>query len=189
MLHNSDYKFHKLSSLKSDNCDISQRTIQNSNYATYMLENYKPQCPMNSAMELATSQPCVNFTGSKQVGIGGCNIDDNSKLHLTNLSRERSKLNLNQRLFATVPYVGKGPHNPVLESRVQQGEFSNNRKSLGSTTELSHIKYRNTPMIDTLKNTISNPANLVEDVASKGWIRGGIPSREFSKDNNENYRK
>ena len=184
MLYKSDYTFNKLSSLKNDNCDISQRTIQNNHFANYMLENYKPECPMTSAMDMATSQPCVNFTGSKQVGIGGCNIDTNSQLHLTELSRNRCKLNLHQRLFATVPYVGKGPHNPVLESQVQQGELANNRKSLGSTTELSHINYRNTPMIASLQNTITNPSNLVEDAASEGWIRGGIPTRELVKETN-----
>lgn len=182
-LYKEDYTFNNLSSLKNDNCDISQRNIQNNHFSNYLLENYKPACPMRSAIDVAISQPCVNFTGSKQVGIGGCNIDDNSKLHLTELSRNRCKLNLHQRLFATVPFVGKGPHNPVLESQVQQGELSNNRKSLGSTTELSHINYRNTPMIDTLKNTINNPANLIEDVASSGWMRGGIPTRELVKEN------
>ena len=36
-----------------------------------------------------------------------------------------------------------------------------------------------------LKNTISNPANLVEGVADKNWIRGGLPSRELSKEGNK----
>ena len=37
-------------------------------------------------------------------------------------------------------------------------------------------------MIPTLKSTINNPANLVEGVAEKGWIRGGVPSRELARD-------
>ena len=27
-----------------------------------------------------------------------------------------------------------------------------------------------------------NPANCVEGVASEGWIRGGVPSRELTRD-------
>jgi len=42
--------------------------------------------------------------------------------------------------------------------------------------------YRNTPMIPSLKATVQNPANLVEGVAADGWIRGGLPSRELTRD-------
>ena len=37
-------------------------------------------------------------------------------------------------------------------------------------------------MIPTLQATIQNPANLVEGVAAEGWIRGGLPSRELTRD-------
>ena len=37
-------------------------------------------------------------------------------------------------------------------------------------------------MIPSLQSTINNPANLVEGVAEKGWIRGGVPSRELARD-------
>ena len=87
-----------------------------------------------------------------------------------------------QRPFSTVPYLGRGQSNPVMESQIQQGELANNRKSITQSTELSFINYHNTPMIPTLKSTINNPANLVEGVAEKGWIRGGIPSRELARD-------
>ena len=29
---------------------------------------------------------------------------------------------------------------------------------------------------------IQNPANLCEGIAADGWIRGGLPSRELSRD-------
>ena len=47
---------------------------------------------------------------------------------------------------------------------------------------MSHLNYRHTPMIPSLKATVTNPANLVEGVAAEGWIRGGLPSRELAKD-------
>ena len=37
-------------------------------------------------------------------------------------------------------------------------------------------------MIPSLKATVQNPANLVEGVAADGWIRGGLPSRELTRD-------
>jgi len=44
------------------------------------------------------------------------------------------------------------------------------------------MAHQNTPMIPSLQATITNPSNLVEGVAAKGWIRGGLPSRELTRD-------
>ena len=41
----------------------------------------------------------------------------------------------------------------------------------------------NVDLVPSLKATIQNPANLIEDAAADGWIRGGLPSRELSRDN------
>ena len=81
----SDYKFHNKTRIGEDSCDISQRNVQNVNFSNYMLNNYRPDCPMSNAIEFATSQPMVNFRGSHQVGIGGCNINSNSELLITNI--------------------------------------------------------------------------------------------------------
>ena len=78
-----DYTFNNITRLGDDKLDLSQRSVQNSNASSYMLDNFRPACPMGSAIDFATSQPNVNFTGSHQVGIGGCNIDENSNLLLT----------------------------------------------------------------------------------------------------------
>ena len=37
-------------------------------------------------------------------------------------------------------------------------------------------------LVQSLKASIQNPANLCEDIAAEGWIRGGLPSRELSRD-------
>jgi hypothetical protein len=178
----SDYKFHNKTRIGEDSCDISQRNVQNVNFSNYMLNNYRPDCPMSNAVEFATSQPMVNFSGSHQVGIGGCNINSNSELLITNITKPKCKISLLQRPFSTVPFLGRGPSNILLESQIQQGDLADNRKSLNHTTEESHIKYIHTPMIDSLKNTITNPVNLVEGVAQEGWIRGGMPSRELMRE-------
>lgn len=177
-----DYTFNKTTRLGDDSCDQSQKTLQNSNSSTYTLNQYRPDCPMKSAFDLALSQPAVNYSGSHQVGINGCNIDESSNLSLVELSRDRSKLNLFQRTFSTVPFLGRGKSNPVLESQIQQGDMFSNRKSVNNITEMSFSSYSNTPMIPTLKATINNPANLIEGVAAEGWIRGGLPSRELVRD-------
>ena len=36
-------------------------------------------------------------------------------------------------------------------------------------------------MIPEVENNIQHPKHIIEGVASNGWIRGGLPSREFTK--------
>jgi hypothetical protein len=177
-----DYKFYQTTRLGDDLCDRSQETVQNSNAATYMLSNYRPTCPMRNAIDFATSQLNVNFTGSHQVGINGCNIDESSELTINDLSKPACRISLLQRPFATVPYMGRGMNNPILESQIQQGDMAFNKKSINPLSEISYVPYYNTPLIPSLQATISNPANLVEGVAADGWIRGGLPSRELIRD-------
>lgn len=177
-----DYTFYEPTRVGDDSCDISQRNLQNSNAATYILDNFRPQCPMSNAIEFATSQPNVNFTGSHQVGINGCNIDNNSELSITKITKPKCRISLLERPFATVPYLGRGQSNPVLESKLLQGDLANNRKSANPSSEVCYIGYMNTPMIPSLQATITNPANLCESSAAEGWIRGGLPSRELTKD-------
>ena len=181
-----DFTFNNLARIGEDECDISQRNIQNSKQATYMLDNFRPACPMKKAIEFATSQPNVNYNGSHQVGINGCNIDENSELSITKITKPKCRISLFHRPFATVPFLGRGESNPVLESQIQQGDLANNRKSANPSSEVCYMGYQNTPMIPSLKATISNPSNLVEGVAASGWIRGGLPSRELTRDSDYN---
>jgi hypothetical protein len=182
-----DYTFYQTARIGDDTTDLSQRTLQNSQYATYMLDQFRPACPMRSAVDFATSQLNINFTGSKQVGIGGCNIDESSSLTIADMTKPKCRISLMQRPFVTVPYLGRGRSDVILEAQMQQGDLANNRKSINPSSEVSYIKYSNTPMLPSLLATISNPANLIENEAADGWIRGGLSSRELAKD--KEYKK
>ena len=70
---------------------------------------------------------------------------------------------------------------PELESQLQQGDRQSSKKSVLQTTEQSHIPYSATPLVPSLAESVTNPAHLVEGVAMKGWVRGGLPSREIAK--------
>jgi hypothetical protein len=74
----------------------------------------------------------------------------------------------------------------MLESQMQQGDFANNKKSINPTSEICYSQYAQTPLLPTVKATISNPANLIESSAAEGWIRGGLPSRELARDKDYN---
>jgi hypothetical protein len=141
---------------------------------------------MKKPIEFATSQPNVFYKGSNQVGIGGCNVNENTTLRDgEGLSQPKEKISLYQRPFATIPYLGRGASNPLLESELQQGETNTNRKSVFPSSEVSYINHSMYPLVPSIKATVTNPANLVEGVASDGWVRGGVPSREITR--NKSY--
>ena len=62
------------------------------------------------------------------------------------------------------------------------------KKSCKKNTEKS-FGVENVDLVPSLQQTIQNPANLIEGEANRGWIRGGIPSREITRDNDYFQRK
>ena len=184
MANASSYMFDSISRIGNDNCYIDQRSIQNAEFSNYMLQNYfASDCSMKNPISLATTQPGVFYNGGYNVGAGGCNINDSSKLLIGSIqTNPRCRIDLFQRPFATVPFLGRGSVNPIVESQIQQGELNINKRSVTNLGEKSYIKYHQTPLLPSIKNKMTNPANCVEGVASEGWIRGGVPSRELTRD-------
>jgi hypothetical protein len=184
MANVSSYTFDNMSRLGNDSCCIDQNTIQNVASCNYMTQNFfASDCSMKNPIALATSQPGVMYNGGYNSGAGGCNIDESSKLQIGTIqTHPRCHIDLFQRPFATVPYLGRGSVNPVIESQIQQGEQIINKKSVVNLSEKSYATYHSTPLLPAIRENITNPANCVEGVASEGWIRGGVPSRELTRD-------
>lgn len=182
--------FDQVTRIGDDSCTLSQRNIQNVKAGNYMLSNFRAdECGLRKPLELATSQPNVFIGGGHHVGPGGCNVDDNSSLLIGNFPpKPKCRISLFQRPFVTVPFLGRGESNPILESNLQQGDTITNRKSICTVTEQSFGPYKNYPLIPELGATVTNAANLVEEVADPGWIRGGLPSREYARDKDYTFK-
>ena len=180
----SSYTFDNMSRIGNDSCCIDQNTIQNVVACNYMTQNYfASDCSMKNPINLATTQPGIMYNGGYNVGAGGCNIDNSSKLQIGTIqTHPRCHIDLFQRPFATVPYLGRGSVNPVMESQIQQGEQIVNKRSVNNLSEKSYIKYHQTPLLPAIKSRFDNPATKIENDASNGWIRGGVPSRELTRD-------
>ena len=184
MAYVSDFTFNGLSRIGNDSCCIDQNSLQNSSACSYLLQNYFSQdCGMSKAKTLATTQPCINYSGSYGLGVGGCNVDDSSKLLIGGVqTHPKSRIDLFGRPFATVPFLGRGSVDPILEAQIQQGEAITNKRSVTRLTEKSYLKYHTTPLIPEVKQTIKNPSLMIEGMAYEGWIRGGVPSRDLTRD-------
>lgn len=185
MANVKDYTFFKMGRIGNDECSLNENDIQNVKNANYMLQNYHmSDCTMKSSMNLALSQPSMFYKGSNHVGVGGCNVDDNSKLLLgSQITHGSEKITLDERPYKTVPLLSKGRGDVDLESQLIQGESLINKKSVNPSSEKSYITYNDYPLIPSVAESLANPSAHIEDVADENWIRGGIPSRELVRDN------
>ena len=183
----SAYTFDNMTRINNDSCALDQNDIQNINSSNYKLQNYfANDCSMKNPINLATMQPGIMYKGGFSIGTGGCNVDDNSKLTIGSIQDSLNcPIDLFQRPYITVPYLGRGSVNPVIESQILQGDMNINRKSKNNLSEKSYINYSQTPLLSNIKEQLNNPSNYVESVASSGWVRGGIPSREITRDSNQ----
>jgi len=184
----TDYTFFNSGRIGNDICNQDQNTIQNAAQSNYLLQNYfAKDCSMRQPINLALEQPGINYNGPSSVGDGGCVVDASSKLLIGTIqTHPKCRIDLFQRPFSTVPFLGRGSVDPILESQIMQGDMGTNKRSVTNLTEKSYIKYQNTPLLSNIKDRVTNPAYCVEGVASEGWIRGGVPSRELTRDRDFN---
>jgi len=180
MANISNYKFDSASRGGYDDCFKMSQNVQNEASVNYQTPNflYSSQS-MKEPIDFATNQPNVFYNGGHE---GSYAVDVSSFLKNGGIqTNPKCRLNLSQRPYLTVPFLGRGPSNPVLESKLMQGASVLDKKSCKTITEKQLVN-RDDDLVPSLKSTIQNPANLVEGVAANGWIRGGLPSRELTRD-------
>ena len=184
MAHYSDFTFGGLSRIGIDRSCMDQRSIQDTHSCSYLLENYflNDSC-MTKSIAFATSQPFVNYSGSHGMGVNGCNVDDSSKLLIGGTqTNPKARIDLFHRPFATVPFLGRGSVDPALEYQIQQGQGVTSKKTVTNLTEKNYMKHHTTPLIPEVRQNIQNPNRLIESDAASFWVRGGVPSRELTRD-------
>lgn len=195
MANTFSYMFNNLGRMGNDSCTYTERNKLNNRHSNYTLTNhYNTGCNINSDLVKATSMPNVFFNGSNTVGPNGCNVDVYSDLlRGSNHQHQKDKTMLQQRTFLTVPYLGKGNCNVVMESKIKQGDTFKEKKSEVQLNEKPSMDYNSYPMNDNLRQRINNPAYCIENEAAEGWVRGGVASREMYKSSsyqtNENKRQ
>ena len=182
----SNFMFNNLGQITADATDKSQHNLQNVRFANYQLSSYFSETLSNSHIQFATSQLGMMVDGSiGAAGISPAIIDKDSQL-IINKQQERSleKLNLSQRPFLTVPYLGRGSCDPSLESQLQQGENVSDKKSVSTIMNKSFMGYTLYPTDSNMDNHVNNPAFTVEESALGGWVRGGSSTRDIYTDAN-----
>jgi hypothetical protein len=182
-----DYTFYNVDRIEDDSTCRTQQTVQNMEYANYTTSNFFREFPSTAQLDFATSQqiimPNSTFGGS---GVG-MNVDTDSILHLkTEQERALGKLQLMQRPFATVPYLGRGSADPALELRLLEGQSVSDLKSTSTIMSQSFMGYTLYPTSTKMTDRVQDPKYTVEEAALDGWVRGGSSTREMSTDPNMN---
>jgi hypothetical protein len=180
-----NYTFDNMTRIGTDGCSTDQRSIQNTSANNYMLQNYfATDCTMKAPIQLATTQPGVFYRGGHMAS-GGCNIEENSKLLLGGIqTNPKCRIDLVQRPYLTVPFLGRGSADPTLEAQLMQGEQNTNKKTITGLGELNYSQYKSTPLIPEVKEKMNDPQYMIESSANTNFTRGGSSSRDMTKDKN-----
>jgi hypothetical protein len=186
MANISSYMFNNGDRLNNDVTDQSQRTLYNTRFANYTLSSYFSDKISDSHVDFAVVNPTMNYAGTAHgQGLGGSVVDADSLLLIkTEQERPFEKLQLMERPFLTVPYLGRGSTDPVLESQLLQGEIVSDKKSVSTIMDKSFASYSLYPLDSKMEEHVKDPAYKVEEAALNGWVRGGMATRDMSSDPN-----
>lgn len=171
--YEQDYAFNQMGRLGNDSEDTTQKTVYNKRFSNYMLANYFSD-NQQKPVEFSTQQPALTIDGTWQgPGLPAKSVDVDSALTFRSQTKERpwEKLEIYPRIFATVPYLGRGSADPTLENMIRGGECTIDRKSVSNISEASYMGHSIYPG-DELK-----PEPQEEEALGFGW--GGIDSREL----------
>ncbi len=176
-----DFVINAFTRTWDDGCEVAQHIQDSVGPGTYQTRNLVPS--QQAAMKVEIPNPTM--LGREGFGFNNGKIDDDSKLRTNQVQEGRQKcpLHVQSRPFATVPYMGRGRLNPDVESGLIYSEFARVERPCGTVTE-TFLDGQFVPLVPHLAKHIQNPANLIPEDASQGWLRGGIPSRAFVRDLN-----
>ena len=181
----SSYLFNNTARIGSDITDQTQNNVHNTRSANHTLSNYFSNNVSSDYVNFAIEQPTMSFSGvSRGKGLNGNVVDNESSLFIKNVEQTTpfEKLQLFQRPFVTVPYLGRGSCDPTLESQLLHGESVADKKSVSTIMDKSFSQYQLYPTDDKMKQRVNDPSYTVEEAALDGWVRGGMASREMTAD-------
>lgn len=190
MASTSKYNFNGLGRIGNEIGEQSQRTAHNTRFANYMLSDYFSTDLSDKHVKFATQQPIMQANGlAHGNGLSGNVIDINSLLTLeTKEERAHEKLQLHERPFASVPYMGRGSVNPDVETKLMHGDdiFEKRSEMPVTLSEKSFANVHFYPLDEEAKDKATNPKFSVQEAALSGWVRGGACTREM---NDEHQKK
>ncbi len=173
-------QINRLTHTKDDSCGIEQSYRQSVGPGAYTTTNLVPDA--RQVNPLAAQELLVY--AREGFGANNQQIDAESVLkNQPEFNNQRCNIRAQARPFLGVPYMGGGRGNAEVETLLLHAEQVRTGKECGTVTE-QQFDGVFTPMIPSVKNNIQKAENLITEMASPGWIRGGLPSRSYIRDVN-----
>lgn len=176
-----EFTINEFTRVRDDSCEVAQNIRDSAGPGAYQVTNLVPK----QAAAAKVEYPNPTLLGREGFGFNNMAIDQDSRLRneAQQAGRQKCPLHAQSRPFATVPFMGNGRGNADVESSLIYSEFARVERPCGTVTE-TFFDNNFTPLVPHLAAHIQNPANLVPEDAASGWIRSGIPSRQFVRDMN-----
>ena len=171
---------NRLTHTRDDACGIASYYSQSVGPGRYSVTNLVPDAGAVNPLAIQ------NLTIYPREGFGANNEQIDAESVLKNQSQfknNRCLIRNQARPFLSIPFMGSGRGNSDVESMLIHAEQVRQGKECGTVTEQGFDGVFE-PLIKPLRENIQNPKNLVTESAAKGWIRGGIPSRQYLRDVN-----
>lgn len=173
-------QINRLTHTRDDGCGIEQYYRQSVGPGAYTTTNLVPNA--KDVNPLVAKE--VMVYAREGFGSNNKQIDVESVLkNQPEFKNNRCNIRAQARPFLSVPYMGGGRGNPDVESLLLHSEQVRQGKECGTVTETPFDGVF-TPLIPVVEKNIQRPENLIPEVASPGWIRGGLPSRSYIRDVN-----
>jgi len=170
---------NRLTSTKDDLSGVQQYFKQSVGPGRYATVNLVPNA--REVNPLAAS--AVTTYPREGYGFNNKQIDADSALrNQPEFKSNKCSIRSQARPFLSVPFMGSGRGNPDVESLLLHSEQVRMGAECGTVSEAQLNVFD--PLIPSMAANIQKPSNLIPEVAQPGWIRGGIPSRQYIRDIN-----
>jgi hypothetical protein len=171
---------NRLTHTRDDACGIASYYSQSVGPGRYNVTNLTPDAQKVNPLSI----PNLLIYPREGFGANNKQIDAESVLkNQPEFKNNRCMIRPQARPFLSVPFMGTGRGNPDVESMLLHPEQVRQGKECGTVTEQSFDGVF-VPLIKSVKDNIQNPKNLIPEVASDGWLRSGLPSRQYVRDVN-----
>lgn len=173
-------EINRLTHSRDDLCGIQSFYSQSVGPGRYATTNLVPKA---TGVHPVASEQLLVYP-REGFGYNNAAIDADSVLRNQSVFKNnRCQIRPQARPFLTVPLMQGGNPSRDVESLLMHSEQVRMGKECGTVSE-QFFSQQYTPMIPVLQKNVQNPKNLIPEVASQGWIHGGIPSRSYLRDIN-----
>ena len=176
---NQKFVIDEQTSLKDDVCHNNGRNLQSDSVNDYMLSNFADcDCDIKNVLKVSTDNRGLIVKDG--YGTSECNVDSESNLRVGNVKRHHKvDQQLFPRPFATTHFIFRGEAKPDMESKLLSSLQVVKHKQMQNVSVEDNIY---TPLTSNLAATVQDPVHIIQSVADRKWVRGGVSTTQMVKD-------